>query len=94
MARWIAVVGHRYPAGAGSRGDVWRFRSSVGDVGENLTAEARSLRGRGLELRPAGGRGQRLHWSGDGRWIMFAAPIDGNYELWRVDGRDVGVPSG
>ncbi len=82
---WIAVVGHRYPAGAGSRGDVWRFRSSVGDVGENLTAEADLFADAGLNSDLLGAGGSAIHWSGDGRWITFAAPIDGSYELWRVE---------
>ena len=31
----------------------------------------------GLPLRPA--------WMADGRWVVFAAPVDGSFELWRVE---------
>jgi acylaminoacyl-peptidase len=31
----------------------------------------------GLPARPA--------WMADGRWVVFSAPVDGSFELWRVE---------
>ena len=82
---WIAAIGHRFPARAGSRGDVWRFRPVAGDAGENLTADADLFADAHLNSDLLGAGGSPVHWSGDGRWITFSAPIDGSYELWRVE---------
>ncbi|HVQ22435.1 MAG TPA: hypothetical protein VMT36_04125, partial [Candidatus Saccharimonadia bacterium] len=82
---WIAVVGHRHPAKAGSRGDVWRFRPTPQDRGEDLTADADLFADAGMNSDLLGAGGSAIHWSGDGRWITFAAPIEGSYELWRVE---------
>jgi dipeptidyl aminopeptidase/acylaminoacyl peptidase len=82
---WIAAVGQRNPAGAGSRGDVWRFRARAGEAGEDLTAEADLFADAGMNSDLLGAGGSAIHWSGDGRWITFAAAIDGSYELWRVE---------
>ena len=82
---WIAVVGHRYPARAGSRGDVWRFRAEAGDAGQNLTAAEDLFADAHMNSDLLGAGGSPIHWSGDGRWITFAAPRDGSFELWRVE---------
>jgi dipeptidyl aminopeptidase/acylaminoacyl peptidase len=82
---WIAAVGHRYPARAGSRGDVWRFRAVAGDAGENLTAAEDLFADAHMNSDLLGAGGSPIHWSGDGRWITFAAPRDGSFELWRVE---------
>ena len=82
---WIAVVGHRNPAKAASRGDVWRFRSRPGEQGENLTGEADLFADAAMNSDLLGAGGSAIHWSGDGRWITFTAPVDGSYELWRVE---------
>jgi dipeptidyl aminopeptidase/acylaminoacyl peptidase len=38
-----------------------------------------------------GGGAARLHFMADGRWLVFAAPVEGSQELWRVelDGRRI-----
>jgi acylaminoacyl-peptidase len=90
---WIAVVGSWLPVGAGSRGDVWRFRAAAAEggetqtaeSGENLTAEADLFADGAMNSDLLGAGGSPIHWSGDARWITFAAPIDGSYELWRVE---------
>ena len=82
---WIAVVGHRWPARAGSRGDVWRFRAVAGDAGEDLTAAQDLFADAHMNSDLSGAGGSPLTWSGDGRWITFAAPRDGSFELWRVE---------
>ncbi|HEY8169232.1 MAG TPA: S9 family peptidase [Candidatus Limnocylindrales bacterium] len=81
----LAVIGHRFPALAGSRGDVWRFRAEGVDRGENLTAAADLFADGHMNSDLLDPGGSPAHWSGDGRWITFAAPIDGRYELWRVE---------
>jgi dipeptidyl aminopeptidase/acylaminoacyl peptidase len=83
--RWIATIGHRYPAGGGSRPDVWRFRPRDRHAGENLTAQSDLMVGAAMLSDLFAMGDARLQWTDDGRWIVFAAPLDGSYELWRVD---------
>jgi acylaminoacyl-peptidase len=89
--RWIAAMGHRYPAGNASRYDVWRFRAATEQEGEDLTAQSDLMVAAALNNDLFGFADPRLFWDGDGRSILFAAPIDGAYELWRVtvDGKAV-----
>ncbi|MGI8534468.1 MAG: S9 family peptidase [Candidatus Limnocylindrales bacterium] len=82
--RWIAAAGHRFPAAAGSRNDVWRFRPRADQAGENLSAESDLMVAAALNSDLFGFADPRLFWDGEGRSITFAAPIDGSYELWRV----------
>ncbi len=66
---------------------VWRFRVRDGQA-ENL------LEGANLEAAPAmnsdlfGGAPIRIDVTGDGRWVVFAAPVEGSLELWRVGVED------
>jgi dipeptidyl aminopeptidase/acylaminoacyl peptidase len=82
--RWIAAMGHRYPAGNASRNDVWRFRPQSEQAGENLSGESDLMVAASLGSDLFGFADPRLYWSGDGEWIAFAAPIEGSYELWSV----------
>ena len=90
----IAALGHRFPARAGSRFDVWLLAADGSDAkadgGTNLSARH--------DLMPASAvisdvtvvEQPRLTVSADGAWLSFLAPIDGATELWRVatdDGR-------
>jgi dipeptidyl aminopeptidase/acylaminoacyl peptidase len=81
---WIAAHGHRFPAGGASRDDVWRFRPARDDDGEDLTAESdlmvASLMGSDL----FGFADPRLFWADGGGSVVFAAPVEGADELWRV----------
>jgi dipeptidyl aminopeptidase/acylaminoacyl peptidase len=83
--RWLAALGHRYPAAGGSRTDVWRFRPVAEHAGEDLTAESDLDAAAGMASDLFGGFHVRVRWTGDGRWIVFAAPFEGSYELWRVE---------
>jgi acylaminoacyl-peptidase len=83
--RWLASVGHRYPAGAGSRADVWRFRARERDEGENLTGHGDLMVGSAMNSDLFAAGDAQLQWSSDGRWIVFTAPFEGRYELWRVE---------
>ncbi len=92
--RTIACLGHRYPAHAGSRSDVWLFAADGSDSGRDGGRDLSA----GHDLMPAtsmnsditSGESARLAASADGAWITFTAPGDGSYELWRIatdDGR-------
>jgi dipeptidyl aminopeptidase/acylaminoacyl peptidase len=89
--RWIAAMGHRYPAGNASRNDVWRFRPQAEQAGENLSGESDLMVAASLGSDLFGFSDPRLFWSGDGESIIFGAPIEGAYELWSVsvDGHQV-----
>lgn len=90
--RTIAAIGHRFPAGAGSRNDVWLFAADGSDSGP---AGGRDLSGR-HDLMVGASMGSdlthheepRLVVSADGGWITCSAPVDGSYELWRLSTAD------
>jgi dipeptidyl aminopeptidase/acylaminoacyl peptidase len=83
--RWITAVGHRHRGRGPARRDVWRFTAEPEQNGENLTAASDLMVGASMGSDLIGGGSTSLHWDGTGRWITFAAPIDGSYELWRVE---------
>ena len=81
---WVVAVGNRdWTLGVLQQASVWRFRVRDGSA-ENL------LEGTDLEAAAAmnsdlfGGAPIRIDVMGDGRWVVFAAPIEGSQELWRV----------
>jgi len=88
---WIAAIGNRdWKKGVIEQAGVWRIRVRDG-FAEDL------IEGSDLEAHPAlnsdlvgPGPGRPL-WTDDGRWVVFAAPVDGSQELWRVevDGRRI-----
>ena len=86
--RSLAVLGHRFPAAAGSRNDIWLFAA---DGSESGPKGGRDLSGR-HDLMPGSamnsdvtiGEEGHLAVSADGGSILFTAPIDGAYELWRI----------
>ncbi len=92
--RTIACLGHRYPAHAGSRYDVWLFAAdgtdSGRDGGRNLSARHDLMPATSMNSDITPGEAARLVASADGSWLTFPAPRDGSYELWRIatdDGR-------
>jgi dipeptidyl aminopeptidase/acylaminoacyl peptidase len=84
----IACLGHRYPAHAGSRYDVWLFSAdgseSARDGGRNLSARHDLMPGTGMGSDITQGEGPRLVASADGASLTFTAPIDGSYALWHI----------
>jgi dipeptidyl aminopeptidase/acylaminoacyl peptidase len=88
---WIAAYGHRFPAAAASRFDVWRFRPEADQIGENLSGESDLMVASHANSDLFGFADPRLFWSARGDWICFSAPIEGAYELWRVRTRDCRV---
>ncbi|CAN5652198.1 S9 family peptidase [soil metagenome] len=83
--RWIACLGHRWVARVSTQYEVWRFRANSETDGQNLTA--------GNDLDAAGAMNSDLSgfaivrpaWSAEGDAILFAAAVEGSYEIWRVD---------
>jgi len=88
----MAAIGHRFPAGSGSRNDVWMFAADGSDAhpdgGRNLSARHDLMPGSGMNSDLTTGEGLRLEASTDGRWLTFTAPIDGSFELWRIAAAD------
>ena len=92
--RTLAALGHRFPAGAGSRNDIWLFAVNGSDAkadgGRNLSAEHDLMPGSGMNSDVTIGDATRLIPNSDGAWLTFTAPIQGAYELFRIavaDGR-------
>jgi dipeptidyl aminopeptidase/acylaminoacyl peptidase len=86
--QWIVAAGNRdWTLGVLDQASVWRFRVRDG-MAEDL------LEGTDLEAAPAmnsdlfGGAPIRVDVMGDGRWVVFAAPVEGSLELWRVSVED------
>ena len=84
----LAVLGHRWPAGAGSRADVWLMAADGSDSGPrggvNLTSAADLVIDSGMNSDVTVGEGNRIVAAPDGRSVYFSAPIEGSFELWRV----------
>lgn len=90
----IVTLGNRLEGRAGSRNDVWVFAADGSDAsptgGRNVSArhDLMALAGMGSDVTP--GEAPRPVVTADGSAVLFSAPIDGSYELWRIaisDGR-------
>jgi dipeptidyl aminopeptidase/acylaminoacyl peptidase len=84
----IAAVGHRFAAGTASRAGIWLFDPDEEGDGDDVTAGTDLDVGAGMGSDLFGGPGPTVSWSGDATSIVFAAPIDGSYEAWRVSVAD------
>lgn len=80
----IAATGHRFPAGNASATSLWLFAPQAGQDGRDLTSASGREIGAGLNSDLAGVSEPAITWSGEGGWLVFAAPLDGSYQLWRV----------
>lgn len=83
----ILVLGDRFPR-SGYRTGIWRFAADGSDGGRaggtDLLASSELLPGATLNSDATLGEGASLVPGGDGASVLFTAPIDGSYELWRV----------
>ncbi len=87
--KWVAAIGIRdWKRGQLEQASVWRLRVRDGEA-ENLIAGSDLEAAAAMNSDLFGGGEASLHWAGDGRWLVFAAPVEGSFELWRVeiDGR-------
>ncbi len=91
----LAVLGHRWGARGGTRADVWLMAADGSEsgprAGRNLTASADLVIDSGMGSDVTVGEANRIAVASDGQAVLFSAPIDGSFELWRVpvDGRPV-----
>lgn len=82
---WIAAIGNRdWKRGVLAQASVWRIRVSDGEA-ENLIADADLEAAAAMNSDLVGGANNRVLWMADGRWLVFAAPVEGSFELWRVE---------
>ena len=86
--RTLAVLGHRFPVLGASRNDVWLFPADGSEAhpggGRNLSGRHDLMPGSGMgsDIQPA--EAARLLSTPDGSHLLFTAPVDGSYELWRI----------
>jgi dipeptidyl aminopeptidase/acylaminoacyl peptidase len=84
---WILALGDRFPR-SGYRTGIWRFAADGSEAGRGGGTDILA----GSELKPDAamnsdvtiGEEPRLAPAADGRHVLFTAPVDGSYELWRV----------
>ena len=88
----IAALGHKLEGRGGSRNDIWLFPADGSEAratgGRNLSARHDLMPGSAMNSDVTVGEEARLWPAPDGKSITFAAPVDGSYELWRIDTRD------
>ena len=84
----LAVLGHRFPAAGGSRTDIWLFSADGSErgprAGRNLSGRHDMMPGSAMSSDLTIGENPRLAVGADGGSIVFSAPIEGAYELWRI----------
>lgn len=83
----VVVIGGRFPRG-GYRTGIWRFAADGSDAGKGGGTDLLAT----SELKPDAamnsdvtlGEGTHVRMAADGLSVLFTAPVDGSYELWRV----------
>jgi len=82
---WISAIGNRdWKRGRLDQASVWRLRVRDGEA-EELTAGSDLEAAAAMNSDLVGGSQNRALWMADGRWLVFAAPVDGAFELFRVE---------
>ena len=83
----IVAFGGRHP-GANYHNHIWRFAADGSDAqrggGTDLLAGSDLMPVSGMNSDATIGEGPHLVVSGDGRHVLFTAPVRGSYELMRV----------
>jgi len=86
--RWVIAIGTRdWTKGVLEQASVWRFRVRDGEA-EHLLEGADLEAAAGVNSDLFGAGPALAHPTPDGRWVVFAAPVDGSHELWRVSVED------
>jgi dipeptidyl aminopeptidase/acylaminoacyl peptidase len=84
----IAVLGHRLPAAAGSRSDIWLFAADGSEAGpedgRDLSAPHDIMPASVMNSDIQPGEEARLLAPDHGRSLLFLAPVEGAFELWRL----------
>ncbi|MDQ2689656.1 MAG: S9 family peptidase [Chloroflexota bacterium] len=82
--RWVAAIGNRdWKRGELAQASVWRMRVTDG-AADDLLAGSDLEAAAGMNSDLVGAGPNRPHWMPDGGAIVFGAPVDGSFELWRV----------
>ena len=83
--RSLVAIGGRFPR-VGYRAGIVRFAADGSEArgGTDLLAGSDLMPGSSMNSDVTPGEGARLAVAADGTHVVFAAPIDGSYELWRV----------
>ncbi|HEU4671700.1 MAG TPA: S9 family peptidase [Candidatus Limnocylindrales bacterium] len=88
----LLVLGHRFPAHAGSRNDVWRFAADGSDSGpaggRNISGRHDLMVGSTMNSDVTPGEDPRLVVVDGGAGVIVAAPAEGSFELWRLGTED------
>lgn len=81
----LLLLGERLPRAAYRTG-LWRFPADGSDPlgGTDLLAGSDLQPGASMNSDVTGGEGARLVVTADGAAVLFTAPVEGSYELWRV----------
>jgi acylaminoacyl-peptidase len=80
----IAATGHRFPRADASSTGVWIFDPTAGSEGVELIGDDHLDAGAGMNSDLTSVPAPGITWGPDGSWVVFAAPIEGSYELWRA----------
>jgi dipeptidyl aminopeptidase/acylaminoacyl peptidase len=80
----IAATGHRFRRGNASSVGVWVFDAAGETGGVELVGDDTLDAGAGMNSDLAGIPATGIAWGPDGTWLLFGAPIEGSYELWRA----------
>lgn len=80
----IAATGHRFRRANASSTGVWVFDAALETEGAELVGDDRLDAAAGMNSDLAGVPAPGIAWGPDGSWLVFGAPIDGSYELWRA----------
>jgi len=84
----LALAGHRWPRGGGSRNDIWLFPADGSQAhrggGRNLSGPSDLMLAAAMGSDVTPGEASRLRVTPDGRHLLFSAPVRGSYELWRI----------
>ena len=81
----IVALGDRFPR-VGYRTSIWRFAADGSEAagGTDLLATSELKPDAAMNSDITKGEGARIRVSADGRHVLFMAPVEGSYELWRV----------